>query len=181
MLMVFESDAQRKAVIVKLRSAGKANPGWRLPRKPAPRKGFTAIDPPSWFKKARQEQESADILAKANIWEIACYHYHQCAEAAIKGLRPHARARGLDVHGDDEDHKTSRLLQGLPAEYMAALPPDMIRRGRVLDDYFWGGRPYGREVRRRKIEYSSQRGRKVKQDAVSIVEFCESIREGSAD
>ena len=81
-----------------------------------------AID---WFRQAERDLEQAVASSRDGLHEWACFAAQQAAEKAAKALH---LAKGQEAWG----HVVARLLTQLPF----AVPPDLIEKARVLDNYY---------------------------------------------
>ena len=78
-----------------------------------------------WFLQAMRDLEQAKDSREAARHEWACFAAQQAAEKAVKALHLHL---GQEVWG----HVVAKLLSELPTE----VPPDLIEKGRVLDNFY---------------------------------------------
>ncbi len=78
-----------------------------------------------WFKQAERDLEQAIDSQRAERHEWACFAAHQAAEKAVKALH---LAHKQEAWG----HVVARLLADLPLN----VPPDLIDKGRVLDNFY---------------------------------------------
>lgn len=78
-----------------------------------------------WFKQAERDLEQAIDSQRAGRHEWACFAAHQSAEKAVKALH---LAHRQEAWG----HVVARLLADLPLN----VPPDLIDKGRVLDNFY---------------------------------------------
>ncbi|MGH8581705.1 MAG: HEPN domain-containing protein [Gammaproteobacteria bacterium] len=78
-----------------------------------------------WFRQAERDLEQAVASARDGRHEWACFAAQQAAEKAVKALH---LAKGQEAWG----HVVARLLAQLPL----AVPPDLIEKARVLDNYY---------------------------------------------
>jgi HEPN domain-containing protein len=81
-----------------------------------------AID---WFRQAERDLKQAVASSRDGLHEWACFAAQQAAEKAVKALH---LAHGQEAWG----HVVARLLTQLPV----AVPPDLIEKARVLDNYY---------------------------------------------
>ncbi len=78
-----------------------------------------------WFKQAERDLEQAIDSYRAERHEWACFAAHQAAEKAVKALHL--------VHKQEAwGHVVARLLGDLPMN----VPPALIDKGRVLDNFY---------------------------------------------
>ncbi len=82
-----------------------------------------------WQAQAERDLEQALDSQRAARHEWACFAAQQAAEKAVKALH---LAHGQDVWG----HVIARLLRELPL----AVPPDLIEKARVLDNFYVAAR-----------------------------------------
>ncbi|MFZ5449607.1 MAG: HEPN domain-containing protein [Thermodesulfobacteriota bacterium] len=80
-----------------------------------------------WFNQAVRDLEQAEDSRAAGRHEWACFAAQQAAEKAVKAMH---LSFGQEAWG----HVVARLLQELPAT--AALPGELIEKGRVLDNFY---------------------------------------------
>lgn len=78
-----------------------------------------------WFKQAERDLEQAIDSQRAERHEWACFAAHQAAEKAVKALH---LAHKQEAWGP----VVARLLADLPLN----VPPDLIDKGRVLDNFY---------------------------------------------
>jgi HEPN domain-containing protein len=78
-----------------------------------------------WFRQAERDLEQAVASSRDGLHEWACFAAQQAAEKAVKALH---LAHGQEAWG----HVVARLLTQLPV----AVPPDLIEKARVLDNYY---------------------------------------------
>ena len=78
-----------------------------------------------WFAQAERDLEHAQASARDGRHEWACFAAQQAAEKAVKALHLH---RGQEAWG----HVVARLLVELPLP----VPPDLVERGKVLDNFY---------------------------------------------
>ena len=78
-----------------------------------------------WFRQAERDLEQAVASSRDGLHEWACFAAQQAAEKAVKALH---LAKGQEAWG----HVVARLLAQLPL----AVPPDLIEKARVLDNYY---------------------------------------------
>lgn len=78
-----------------------------------------------WFKQAERDLDQAIDSQRAGRHEWACFAAHQAAEKAVKALH---LAHKQEAWG----HVVARLLADLPLN----VPPDLIDKGRVLDNFY---------------------------------------------
>jgi HEPN domain-containing protein len=78
-----------------------------------------------WFRQAERDLEQAVASSRDGLHEWACFAAQQAAEKAVKALH---LAKGQEAWG----HVVARLLAQLPV----AVPPDLIEKARVLDNYY---------------------------------------------
>ena len=78
-----------------------------------------------WFRQAERDLEQAVASSRDGLHEWACFAAQQAAEKAVKALH---LAKGQEAWG----HVVARLLTQLPV----AVPPDLIEKARVLDNYY---------------------------------------------
>ena len=78
-----------------------------------------------WFRQAERDLEQAVASSRDGLHEWACFAAQQAAEKAAKALH---LAKGQEAWG----HVVARLLTQLPV----AVPPDLIEKARVLDNYY---------------------------------------------
>ncbi len=78
-----------------------------------------------WFKQAERDLEQAIDSYRAERHEWACFAAHQAAEKAVNALHL--------VHKQEAwGHVVARLLADLPMN----VPPVLIDKGRVLDNFY---------------------------------------------
>ncbi|MCA1562649.1 MAG: HEPN domain-containing protein [Acidobacteria bacterium] len=78
-----------------------------------------------WLAQAQRDLEQAISSRDDGRHEWACFAAHQAAEKAAKAVHLH--------HGQDSwGHVVARLLQELPV----GAPPDLIEKGRTLDNFY---------------------------------------------
>ena len=80
-----------------------------------------------WFRQAGRDLEQAVASQADGRHEWACFAAQQAAEKAVKALHLHHRQEAWG-------HVVAKLLQELPDP--VAVPPGMIERGRVLDNFY---------------------------------------------
>ncbi len=80
-----------------------------------------------WFAQAERDLDHARSAQREARHEWACFAAQQAAEKAAKAL--HLR-HGQEAWG----HAVARLLVELPAT--AAAPPDLVEKGKVLDNFY---------------------------------------------
>lgn len=78
-----------------------------------------------WLTQAERDLEQARDSQKSERHEWACFAAHQSAEKAVKALH---LSRGQEAWG----HAVARLLTELPL----GVPPELIDRARVLDNFY---------------------------------------------
>jgi HEPN domain-containing protein len=78
-----------------------------------------------WLGQAERDLEQARLAQTSGHHEWACFAAQQAAEKAVNALH---LALGQEVWG----HVISRLLTELPAP----VNPDLIEKGKVLDNYY---------------------------------------------
>jgi HEPN domain-containing protein len=78
-----------------------------------------------WFRQAERDLEQAVASSRDGLHEWSCFAAQQAAEKAVKALH---LAHGQEAWG----HVVARLLTQLPV----AVPPDLIEKARVLDNYY---------------------------------------------
>jgi HEPN domain-containing protein len=78
-----------------------------------------------WFRQAERDLEQAVASSRDGLHEWACFAAQQAAEKAVKALH---LAKGQEAWG----HVVARLLTQLPV----VVPPDLIEKARVLDNYY---------------------------------------------
>jgi HEPN domain-containing protein len=78
-----------------------------------------------WFAQAERDLEHARAAQREGRHEWACFAAEQAAEKAVKALHLHL---GQEAWG----HAVARLLSELPV----AVPPDLVERGKVLDNFY---------------------------------------------
>ena len=78
-----------------------------------------------WFVQAERDLEQARSSQGEGRHEWACFAAQQAAEKAVKALH---LARGQEAWG----HVVARLLAELPLE----VDPDLIEKGKVLDNFY---------------------------------------------
>jgi HEPN domain-containing protein len=78
-----------------------------------------------WFRQAERDLKQAVASSRDGLHEWACFAAQQAAEKAAKALH---LAHGQEAWG----HVVARLLAQLPL----AVPPDLIEKARVLDNYY---------------------------------------------
>lgn len=168
--MKFESDEQRRAVTTKL---ARTRPGKIHDARPdpaeKPRERRLPIDPEEFVDAYRKQMERGDRDSKAGDLPGACFHYHQAAEAIIKGA---------SSQGYEDTHNIRRLLAGLPRPVGEAL----AREGARLTDYY-GDKPYGRErdletgkeIPRKTVTYTQDGTREARRIAARIAAFCQDM------
>lgn len=82
-----------------------------------------------WLATAREDWESARILADAGRHAHACFLFQQAAEKAIKAL-------WYAADDDPWGHSVQRLLQECPAEIASAKRTKSIEAAAALDKYY---------------------------------------------
>lgn len=80
-----------------------------------------------WYRQAERDLEQAIDSARAGRHEWACFAAQQAAEKAVKALH-------LSRHQEAWGHVVARLLAELPQGAEAS--PDLIDKGRVLDNFY---------------------------------------------
>ena len=80
-----------------------------------------------WLNQAVRDLEQAEDSRAAARHEWACFAAQQAAEKAVQALHLHL---GQEAWG----HVVARLLQELPDSL--AVPPDLVDKGRVLDNFY---------------------------------------------
>jgi len=80
-----------------------------------------------WYRQAVRDLEQAEDSAQAGRHEWACFAAQQAAEKAVKALH-------LALHQEAWGHVVARLLTDLPHD--VAVPPDLIEKGQVLDNFY---------------------------------------------
>ncbi|MCI0421000.1 MAG: HEPN domain-containing protein [Acidobacteria bacterium] len=78
-----------------------------------------------WYAQAERDLEQAAASERDGRHEWACFAAQQAAEKAVKAL--HLK-RGQEAWG----HVVARLLNELPLP----VPPDLVERGKVLDNFY---------------------------------------------
>jgi HEPN domain-containing protein len=78
-----------------------------------------------WLAQAERDLDLAVTARREGRHEWACFAAQQAAEKAVKALHLH---HGQEAWG----HVVAKLLAELPG----APPPDLIERGRVLDNFY---------------------------------------------
>jgi len=78
-----------------------------------------------WFRQAERDLEQAESSRREGRHEWACFAAQQSAEKAVKALH---LALGQEARG----HVVARLLSELPI----AVEPELIERGRILDNFY---------------------------------------------
>jgi len=78
-----------------------------------------------WFKQAERDLEQAHSSKAEERHEWACFAAQQSAEKAVKALH---LVYGQEAWG----HIVARLLQELPLR----VPPDLVEKGKVLDNFY---------------------------------------------
>ena len=78
-----------------------------------------------WFRQAERDLEQAESSRREGRHEWACFAAQQSAEKAVKALH---LALGQEAWG----HVVARLLSELPV----AVEPELIERGRILDNFY---------------------------------------------
>lgn len=78
-----------------------------------------------WLAQAGRDLELADTARREGRHEWACFAAQQAAEKAVKALHLH---HGQEAWG----HVVAKLLAELPSPP----PPDLVERGRVLDNFY---------------------------------------------
>jgi HEPN domain-containing protein len=78
-----------------------------------------------WFRQAERDLEQAESSRRDGRHEWACFAAQQSAEKAVKALH---LALGQEAWG----HVVARLLSELPL----AVEPELIERGRILDNFY---------------------------------------------
>ena len=81
-----------------------------------------------WFNQAVRDLQQAAESQAAERHEWACFAAQQSAEKAVKALHIHLKQEGWG-------HVIARLLIDLPPE--AQVPPELIEKGRVLDNFYF--------------------------------------------
>jgi HEPN domain-containing protein len=82
-----------------------------------------------WFAQAERDLEQARASCEAGRHEWACFAAQQAAEKAVKALH---LSYGQEAWG----HMIAGLLAALPQRP----PPDLVEKGRVLDNFYVGTR-----------------------------------------
>jgi len=80
-----------------------------------------------WFNQSLRDLEQARDSQQAGRHEWACFAAQQAAEKAVKALHLYL---GQEAWG----HVVAQLLRELPDS--VAVPPGLIERGRVLDNFY---------------------------------------------
>ncbi len=80
-----------------------------------------------WLKQALRDLEQAEDSRRAGRHEWACFAAQQAAEKAVTALH---LSRGQEAWG----HVIARLLLDLPPDL--TVPPDLIDRAKVLDNFY---------------------------------------------
>lgn len=78
-----------------------------------------------WLAQAERDLELAVTARREGRHEWACFAAQQAAEKAVKALHLHL---GQEAWG----HVVAKLLAELPSPP----PPDLVERGRVLDNFY---------------------------------------------
>jgi HEPN domain-containing protein len=78
-----------------------------------------------WLAQADRDLEMAEAARADGRHEWACFASQQAAEKAVKGLH-------LKLGEEAWGHVVARLLADLPLE----VPPDLIDRAKVLDNFY---------------------------------------------
>jgi HEPN domain-containing protein len=78
-----------------------------------------------WFRQAERDLEQAESSRREDRHEWACFAAQQSAEKAVKALH---LALGQEAWG----YVVARLLSELPV----AVDPELIERGRILDNFY---------------------------------------------
>ncbi len=78
-----------------------------------------------WLNQAERDLAQAEASQSEGRHEWACFAAHQAAEKAVKALH---LARRQEAWG----HLVARLIQELPGP----VDPELIERGRVLDNFY---------------------------------------------
>lgn len=78
-----------------------------------------------WFAPAERDLEHARASARDGRHEWACFAAQQAAEKAAKALHLHHEQEAWG-------HVVARLLAQLPVE----VPPDLVERAKVLDNFY---------------------------------------------
>lgn len=78
-----------------------------------------------WYAQAERDLEHAEAARRDGRHEWACFASHQSAEKAVKAL--HIKL-GQEAWG----HVVARLFSELPL----AVPPELVERGKVLDNFY---------------------------------------------
>lgn len=78
-----------------------------------------------WWNQAERDLEQAEASRAEGRHEWACFAAHQAAEKAVKALH---LSRGQEAWG----HLVARLIRELPLP----VDPELIERGRVLDNFY---------------------------------------------
>lgn len=80
-----------------------------------------------WFSQACRDLDQAEDSRREERHEWACFAAQQSAEKAVKALHLHC---GQEAWG----HVVAKLLEELPDRL--AVSPELIERGRVLDNFY---------------------------------------------
>jgi HEPN domain-containing protein len=78
-----------------------------------------------WFAQAERDLDQARASQADGRHEWACFAAHQAAEKAVKAVH---LVKGQEAWG----HVVAQLLRELPFE----APPELVERGRVLDNFY---------------------------------------------
>lgn len=80
-----------------------------------------------WLAQAERDLEQAMASRAEGRHEWACFASHQASEKAVKALHLYHRQEAWG-------HVVASLLAELPDGIL--LPPDLVERGRVLDNFY---------------------------------------------
>jgi HEPN domain-containing protein len=80
-----------------------------------------------WVNQAVQDLAQAEDSRQAGHHEWACCAAQQAAEEAVKALHLHLAQEAWG-------HVVAKLLRELPEA--VAVPPDLVEKGRVLDNFY---------------------------------------------
>lgn len=114
-----------------------------------------------WFAQAERDLAHARSSAKEGSHEWACFASQQAAEKAVKALH---LSRNQEAWG----HVVARLL----AELSLDVPPDLVEKGKVLDNFYVPSRyPNGHPEGAPFEHYGPLQSSQAIQYAAEILEF----------
>ena len=114
-----------------------------------------------WFAQAERDLAHGRSSAKEGSHEWACFASQQAAEKAVKALH---LSRNQEAWG----HVVARLL----AELSLDVPPDLVEKGKVLDNFYVPSRyPNGHPEGAPFEHYGPLQSSQALQYAAEILEF----------